>query len=175
MTPRSKSQPLAAKVAAVLRSVKKLERQGHNADGDYDYTRASDVFEAVRDKLFAKGILLLPDESEPTYRDIITNGGKAFLECRLSVSYTFTNGTESLDSKRCNGIGRTRDEKALYIAQTGAQKAFLKRVGLMAEVIDDPEFDGSQTAETLDDAAPMKGAGKVRRREQPLREFEIRD
>src|SRR5579862_9658611 len=144
--PRPKSEKtLAARVAAVLRGVKKLERKGHNAAGDYDYTRATDVFKAVRDRLFAQGILLLPDEGEPQYVPVQTNGGETLTECRLPVTYTFWASKESsLPPLRCHGVGRTRDEKALYIAQTGAEKAFLKRIGLMAEKIDDPEFDGQR-------------------------------
>lgn len=137
-----KPKPLAQKVAAILRAVKKLERNGRNNQDGYDYTRATDVFESVRDKLFAAGVLLLPDEAEPTYIGYVTNGGIVFTECRLRVAYTFTDGTESLPPLHCHGVGRTDDEKALYIAQTGAEKAFLKRVGLMAELIDDPEFTG---------------------------------
>jgi len=165
---------LTAKVAAVLRSVKKLERKGHNDQGDYDYTRATDVFKAVRDRLFAQGVLLLPDEGEPVYVSIQTNGGETWTECRLPVTYTFWESKDSsLPPLRCNGVGRTRDEKALYIAQTGAEKAFLKRIGLMAEKIDDPEFDSKQssteTTETLDDAAPMR----TPRKEKPLAAYQI--
>ena len=166
MSPRPKAElPLNKKVAAVLRSVKKLERKGHNANGDYDYTRATDVFKAVRNRLFAQGVLLLPDEGDPVYVSIPTNGGETLTECRLPVTYTFWESKDSsLPPLRCNGIGRTKDEKALYIAQTGAEKAFLKRVGLMAEKIDDPEYDGRQrsdheqfeTGESLDDVAPMR-------------------
>jgi hypothetical protein len=173
MSPRpSKSTTLAGKVASVLRAVKQLERKGHNDDRDFDYTRATDVFKAVRDKLFAQGVLLLPDESEPVYVSIPTNGGETWTECRLSVTYTFWESKDSsLPPLRCNGIGRTPDEKALYIAQTGAEKAFLKRIGLMAEKIDDPEFDhqDESAGETLDDVAPPK----VRRMEKPLTDYQI--
>ena len=73
-----------------------------------------------------------------------------------------------------NGVGRDVEDKSLYKAQTGAQKALLKRFGLIAEDTDDPEFDGEeQTAgETLDDVAPTRP--KTSRREQPIRDFEIR-
>jgi len=177
--PRPRAEkPLAARVAAVLGAVKKLERKGHNSNGDYDYTRATDVFKAVRDRLFALGILLLPDEGEPVYVSIPTNGGELLTECRLPVTYTFWESKDSsLPPLRCHGVGRTKDEKALYIAQTGAEKAFLKRIGLMAEKIDDPEWDGRQhseqygTGESLDDVAPLKGS--KRKREQPIRDFEV--
>jgi hypothetical protein len=174
VSPRPKiPTSLAAKVAQVLRAVKKLKRKGHNDNGDFDYTRATDVFEAVRSHLFALDVLLLPDEGEPEYLPVETNGGEIWTECRLPVTYTFTDGTTSLPPLRCHGIGRTRDEKCLYVAQTGAEKAFLKRVGLMAEKIDDPEYDGKTSrepaGETLDDAAPMR----TPRKEQPLAAYQI--
>jgi hypothetical protein len=144
----TKPVPLAATVAKVLLAVEKLTRAGHNQDDGYDYTRATDVFESIRAKLFAAGILILPDEAAPEYVQMPTNGGETLTECRLGVTYTITNGVESLPPLRCHGIGRKKDEKALYIAQTGAEKAFLKRVGLMAEYVDDPEFDGQEQSDS---------------------------
>jgi hypothetical protein len=177
MSPRPKTDlPLATKVANVLRAVKRLKRQGHNDDGDYDYTRATDVFSAVRDRLFAQGVLLLPNEGDPVYVPIQTNEGIVLTECRLPVTYTFKDAKEELPPLRCNGIGRTADEKALYIAQTGAEKAFLKRIGLMAEKIDDPEFDRNgdheahETGESIDDVAPMR----VPNSQKPVTDSQIR-
>lgn len=150
---------LAARVARVLRQVKKLERKGFNRAGNYGYPTASDVFEAVRDRMFADGILLLPDEATPEYVDRQTNGGELLQECRLTVTYTFSDGVTSLPSLKCNGAARDLADKALYKAQTGAEKAFLKRVGLMAEEVDDPEWDSrgdeDNPTESLDDVAPM--------------------
>lgn len=175
MSPRpstaSKEKKLAGKVAKIMRAVKKLEKYGTNDAGSYSFTRATDVFEQVRDRLFADGILLMPDEGEPVYVSIETNGGEAHIECRLPVTYTFTDGETELKPRRCNGVGRDHADKALYKAQTGSRKAFLKAVGLMAEETDDPEYEDA--AETLDDVAPLKGAGKVPRRERPLTEYEI--
>ena len=170
MTRSKTPTTLAAKVAQVLRAVKKLKRKGHNEERDFDYTRATDVFEAVRNQLFALDVLLLPDEGEPVYVAIQTNGGETWTECRLPVTYTFTDGETSLPPLRCHGIGRTPDEKALYIAQTGAEKAFLKRIGLMAEKIDDPEYDGKQPPEeSIEEALPQR----VPRKEQPLTGYQI--
>lgn len=161
---------LTARVAKVFRAVKKLERRGHNTDDDYDYTRATDVFEEVRDRLFADGILLQRDEAEPVYVDKDTNGDGWLQECRLRVQYSFTDGESSTEPEHCNGIARkANSDKALYTAQTGADKAFLKRKGLMAEVIDDPEFEDKPAGESLYDVAPMR----TPRKEKPLAAYQI--
>lgn len=164
-----KPMNLTNRVAAVFHAVKKLERRGRNQDGDYNYTRATDVFEEVRERLFRQGILLHRDEDKPEYVDKQTNGGDWLQECRLRVTYWFSDGTEKTEPEHCNGVARKLDDKALYVAQTGADKAFLKRKGLMAEVIDDPEFDGQSTSETIEDAAPRRTS----RKEQPLRPYHI--
>lgn len=159
---------LQKRVAKIFRDVKKLERAGHNKERDYDYTRATDVFEEVRGRMFDAGILLMRDEAPAEYVDRETNGDGLLQECRLVVAYSFDDGTDATKPLRCNGLARDIDDKALYKAQTGADKAFLKRFGLMAEVVDDPEFDGAQE-ETLDDVA----APRVSRKEKPLRDFEV--
>lgn len=162
---------LASRVAKVMRQVEKLQRKGRNQEADYPYPTASEVFEEVRGRLFDAGILLLPDENRPEYLDRETNGGSLMQECRLSVTYTFMDGETSLPPLKGNGNARDLKDKALYKAQTGAQKAFLKHFGLMAEEADDPEFDGDaeQPAESLEDVAPRR----IPRKEKPLTEYQM--
>lgn len=164
-----KASNLTTRVAQVLRQVEKLKRKGINKADGYDFTRATDVFAAVRDKLFAAGILLLPNEGQPEYVDRTTNGGELLQECRLPVIYTLTDGIDKLPPLTCHGIARDLSDKALYKAQTGAEKAFLKRIGLMAEEVDDPEYDGKAASETLDDVAPRR----TPRKEKPLAAYQI--
>lgn len=142
--PRPKAQlPLHQKVARAFAAVGKLQRAGTN--GRYNWTRATDVLEAVREKLFSQDVLILPNEATPVYVDLgESNGGPRVTECRLAVTYVFTDGKESLPPITINGEGRCTEGKSVYKAQTGAQKALLKRFGLMAEEADDPEFDGRE-------------------------------
>jgi hypothetical protein len=163
--------PLVDKIAQAFAAVSKLPRNGKNRIRGYPYTRASDVFEAVRHELLKRGVLCCPTEGEPKYIDIaMSNGGEQITECRLQVTYTFRDAAEKLEPMVVNGIGRDVEDKALYKAQTGAQKALLKRFGLMAEEADDPEFDGSQPFEGEgEDTAPRK----LPRKEKPLAEYQI--
>lgn len=168
--------PLVDKIAQAFEAVGKIPRKGTNQSRGYDFTRASDVLEAVRGELLKRRVLVCPSEGQPEYVSVgATNGGEQLTECRLAVTYTFRDALEKLEPMICHGVGRDVEDKALYKAQTGAQKALLKRFGLMAEEQEDPEFDGnvdaSQTGETLDEVAPMRP--KSKKREQPIRDFEI--
>lgn len=154
--------PLVSKVAQAFRSVGKLQRAGVNKRRNYRFTRATDVLEAVRDKLLSQDVLILIREDKPEYVAAgVTNGGEQLTECRLSVTYTFKDVKEELPPMTVNGAGRDVEEKSIYKAQTGAQKALLKRFGLIAEEVDDPEFDASrETGESLDDIAPLRAQAK---------------
>jgi hypothetical protein len=164
--------PLVDKIAQAFKAVGKLQRNGTNSKRRYKWTRATDVFEAVRLEFFDRGVLVIHDEGMPEYVAVAqSNGGEQITECRLPVRYSFKDATGEIGPFTVNGIGRDVEDKALYKAQTGAQKALLKRFGLMAEEVDDPEWDGSQApaGETLDDAAPMR----TPRKEQPLAAYQI--
>jgi hypothetical protein len=164
--------PLTDKIAQAFKAVGKLQRNGTNTKRRYKWTRATDVFEAVRLEFFSRGVLVIHDEGTPEYVAVAqSNGGEQITECRLPVKYSFKDATGEIGPFTVNGIGRDVEDKSLYKAQTGAQKALLKRFGLMAEEADDPEWDGSQApaGETLDDHAPMK----TPRKEQPLATYQI--
>lgn len=165
--------PLVDKIAQAFEAVGKLPRAGRNKTRHYPYTRASDVFEAVRSHLFRRGVLICPTESTPEYVPVgPSNGGEQITECRLQVTYTFRDALEKLEPMVFNGIGRDVEDKSLYKAQTGAQKALLKRFGLMAEETDDPEWDSAtegESGETLEDVAPRR----VPRKEKPLATYHI--
>ena len=94
-------------------------------------------------------------------------------ECRLPVTYIFKDARKNCRRSRLTVSAEILKIRQLYKAQTGAQKALLKRFGFMAEETDDPEWDGSDEApasETLDDVAPRR----IPRREQPIRDFEVK-
>jgi hypothetical protein len=164
--------PLVDKITQAFKAVGKLQRAGTNTKRHYKWTRATDVFEAVRLEFFNRGVLVIHDEGTPEYVAVAqSNGGEQITECRLPVKYSFKDATSEIGPFTVHGVGRDIEDKSIYKAQTGAQKALLKRFGLMAEEVDDPEWDGSQApaGETLDDAAPMR----TPRKEQPLAAYQI--
>lgn len=151
--PRRKTDlSLVKKIAQAFKSVGKIQRNGKNTTRHYPFTRASDVLEAVRDKLLSQDVLIHIDEGEPQYVAVATsNGGEQITECRLPVTYTFIDEKDSLKPMRFNGIGRDVEDKSLAKAQTGAQKSLLKRFGLMVEDAD--EFDGDRDSQDQTDSA----------------------
>lgn len=156
-------KPLVDKIAEAFAKVEKLQRNGSNTTRGYKWTRASDVLAAVRADLLSRGILIHINEATPEYVPVAqSNGGEQITECRLPVTYTFMDAVSELKPMRVNGIGRDVEDKSLYKAQTGAQKALLKRFGLMPEEEEnEPEFDGhrSQDSPMVDQAQAMREAG----------------
>ncbi len=154
--------PLVKKIAQAFKAVGKLPCAGRNRTRGYPYTRATDVLEAVRMELFNRDVLILPTEGKPDYVDIgPTNGGEKLTECRLAVTYVFQDDKEKLAPITINGAGRDVEDKALYKAQTGAQKALLKRFGLMTEEVEDPDWDGTtQPGDDTGDPAAVRSEQK---------------
>jgi len=154
--PRPKRNlPLVDKIAQAFAAVEKLQRRGTNTTRGYKWTRATDVLAAVRADLLSRGVLIHINEGKPEYERNVaqSSGGEAITECNLAITYTFMDSTGELKPMTINGVGRDVEDKALYKSQTGAQKALLKRFGLMAEEDDDPEFDGAHDAHDVHDAA----------------------
>jgi hypothetical protein len=162
--------PLVTKIARVFASVERLQRKGTHERG-FRYTRAHDVFELVRGKLLEQGVIVCPVENLPVYVSLQSNGGELLTECRLQVTYTFKDEKETLDPPIViNGLGRSVGDEALEIAQTKAQKALLKRFGIMADEQDDAPVP---TDDTSDDASPAK-TPRTPSWEQPVTRDQIR-
>jgi hypothetical protein len=160
-------KPLVDKIAEAFAKVEKLPRRGKNRTRDYPFTYASDVLDAVRADLLSRGVLIHISEDKPEFVPVAqTNGGEQLTECRLGVTYTFLDSKEKLDPMRINGVGRDVEDKSIYKAQTGAQKALLKRFGLMAEETDDPEFDVSHICDTYHPSETVDQAQAMREAEQ---------
>jgi hypothetical protein len=169
-----KPKSLIEKVCEACDAVGPVAKRGRNAK--YRFQKASDVYAAFRHELFKRKVLMLRNEHTPEYVPIPTNGGGALIECRLGVDFILTDGKDQTEPCRHHGVGRDVEEKALYKAQTGANKYYLKGLGLIADDdADNPEYDGSDhqdaTGETLDEVAPMRSPS--RKREQPIRDFEV--
>jgi hypothetical protein len=130
-------QNLAEKLAEIGRSIPNLLKQGDN--GQYFYLRAIDVFEAVRVKLYEKGIIIHPvvQKSERS-NPYLAITGDITDEWVTEVTYRITDGLESIDCC-AHGIGQDHQGKALYIASTGAKKDLLKSLFLIAGYEDDAE------------------------------------
>ena len=129
---------LVEKLAGVFKSVDTVLKQGDN--GEYAYLRIVDMSNAIREKLFAEGILIVPSDVEIELKDYSSAEfpERHWTEARVKTLFMLTDG-----SQECGffayGFGRDMDTKCVAIAQTAALKSFLKRLAMIFGENDDAE------------------------------------
>ena len=114
-------------------------------NSEYKYLRMLDIANALRMELFQRGLILISSDIEcerdswksPEFED------RHYTEYRVRTQFTVTDGHHKI-SYFSYGVGRDMDGKALFIAQTGALKAWLKRLGLIFGEWDDPEVESGE-------------------------------
>lgn len=130
-----KASTVVKKLASIIDKVKHVEKRGHNSFHNYDYVTESDMVEALRQHLSEAGIISVPHLERLT----ATQLDKGMI-VTIEMSYTFTDGNESV-VVRVGGMGSdTPGDKAVYKAMTGAEKYALKQLFLIPTG-DDPERD----------------------------------
>lgn len=143
---------LISKLAAACSKVEMVEKKGMASFGDY--LRACDVYRALREHLFKANVLIFADDDRTEWTDIITKDGP-MRQCTLYTKFHLEDG-DSGEHRVYSAIGiaASDSEKALYAAKTGAQKFFLKGLGLIVDEEADPEYDAAA-------AAPKVFIGKI--------------
>lgn len=179
MTRSSKPQTLIAKLAEACKAVSPLTKQGKNME--FPYLRISDIADALRQELFSRGVVILPNDVECEQKKFSTEiTGRYLTVVRVKTQFTVTDGRTSRVFS-AYGIDSDREDgwKALATAQTLALKSFLKRMGLIFGDKDDPEIRDTSspraqaafvaTAEKREDYqrrawdAHLKGCGKTKK------------
>jgi hypothetical protein len=128
---------LVEKLAEIAHGTPNLLKQGDN--GEYKFLTAVDVFEAVRSRMFAAGIVIYPvSQTVERSQPYLTVTDNATDEVRTTITYRITDGESEMDCVAC-GIGQDHEGKALYMASTGAKKDLLKTIFLLAGYEDDAE------------------------------------
>ena len=130
------TKTLAAKLAEACNEVGGVEKKGRNIQQSYDYVKAADVAMAIRHKLFERGVVIIPDEQEPTWREYQTMKGSIMRECTLCTVYNITDGTETLKFT-AYGVAADSGDKSIYKAKTSALKYFLRGLGLIPDEKED--------------------------------------
>jgi hypothetical protein len=131
---------LARKLSEVMGEVGWIPKKGKNTFQNYDYVREVDIVDAVREKLAARQVALIPKVVHLDYQPMTTAKGVAGFFAVVTMSYTFVDG-ESGESLVVEAVGAGTDQpgdKAFYKAQTGAKKYALTQAFLIATG-DDPE------------------------------------
>lgn len=132
-----KSDRLVKEFAKILRSVKPIQKAGKHSKENWPYLRVLDLANALRSRLLAKGILLIPDDVEK-WSDSFERDGRRWTEVGVQTQFTITDGRQSL-TFASYGIGMDSEGCAMSKAQTMALKAWLKRIGLIFGEYDDQE------------------------------------
>lgn len=135
---------LVAKLAEACNAVGGVAKKGHNDRQNYDFVRAADVAKAIRRELFKRGIILLADHKAVSETEVKTISGGTLRYLTLTVEYTLLDGDSSERIvSTAYGIAMDSGDKALYKAQTAAQKYYLRNLGLIPDEKDDLEADES--------------------------------
>lgn len=136
---------IATRLAEACAATKELAKRGDN--GEYKYLRIVDVADALRMELFSRGIVVIPNDVECKAAKWKSADfeGRVITEVCVKTEFTVTDGQQSLVFA-AYGVGRDMDGKALFQAQTGALKSWLKRLGLIFGEREDPEVEQSKPA-----------------------------
>jgi len=128
---------LVEKLAQIAKTIPQLQMQGDN--GQYQYLTMLQVCEAVRNKLFEAGIVIVPIETKEVRRNQ-PHEWDVTDEVIVVQSYLITDGHHEQDLIcEVAGCGQDREGKATAIANTSCMKDLLKRMFLLAGVEDDAE------------------------------------
>lgn len=150
---------LVEKLAAACDEVGGVEKRGKNTSQNYEYVKAADVAKAIRHELFSRGIILIADEESLEWIEFETKSGTVMKECRLKVAYRIRDAKEEI-VVHAFGVGMDAGDKAIYKAKTGAQKYFLRGLGLIPDEKDDVEADESVDREVMTRRPPAPNGHK---------------
>ncbi len=130
---------LLGKLHEVAVSIDSVEKRGENKAQHYSYVQAVDVVRAVREKLLARDIIVVPSAGNVCHED--ARGGKGMVTT-VDLLYRFTDtGTGEYVEVPWVGVGADiGGDKGIYKAMTGGLKYALLSLFLIPTT-DDPEGD----------------------------------
>jgi hypothetical protein len=149
-----KPKGLAAKMAAAMGEIGRVQKRGHNQAQGYKYARADDVAEEARAVLSKYGIAVYPDVLDYGIREVEGKNGKIRITW-AKVAWTFSDA-ETGESRTINvpGEGQDSGDKGIYKAITGSMKYVLMAGFLIPTGEGDPEHDEDEKPATGKPKAP---------------------
>lgn len=139
MTEEKNGLNLVQKVAKIQSGIGKIKKEGHNTVQNYDFVTEAQVKEIIRQPLAELGVIMNPkfetikEWSEPTKKGGTMHYASVLGKFELSDGFTTITGSMP-------GTGMDTGDKAVYKAETGAQKNYLMQL-FMISTGDDPEQD----------------------------------
>jgi hypothetical protein len=123
---------LVRKLAEVMAEVGRVPKSGYNDFHKYHYVTEADLVEAVREKLAARNVVLIPSAESVEQHGNVSH---------VRMTFTFMDGdTGETFQSSWFGSGEDKGDKGIYKAFTGGLKYFLMKSFLIATG-DDPEGD----------------------------------
>jgi hypothetical protein len=143
---------LVAKLAQIMGEIKPVELDGENQHQNYKFQSEGAIKFAVKDKLAAQGVMIIPSYTVAAQWDAHTAGGKLAHVVDVMGTFTVTDGNETITTQ-FPGSGQDNGEKAMAKAYTSSQKYFLKQLFNISDKSEsDPDADNSDF-----NAAPQQG------------------
>lgn len=136
------SKTLASKLAEVMGEIGYITKGGTNSAQGYKYVMASQVADAIREKLSAKGIAIIPGDIEKLSEGASASGKQVILTFKYSWHLIDGESGEKLTIYSL-GSGADSGDKHVYKATTGALKYALLTTFLIPTG-DDPENDSGE-------------------------------
>lgn len=133
---------LITKISNVQKRLDKIEKDGHNNNQNYDYVTEAAVKANLQSRLAEQGISIIPSYEILNVWNTRTGKGSNLNFVSVMGKFEITDGINSIHGTM-PGIGMDSGDKAIYKAETGAQKNFLMQTFLMTTG-DDPEQDWNQ-------------------------------
>lgn len=134
---------LAAKLAEIMGEIGRIAKGGTNSAQGYKYVMASQVADAVREKLAAHNVIMLPVGADVVESGRTPSEKQSLLTIRFTWRFIDGDSGETLDFQSV-GTGADSGDKAAYKATTGAIKYALLTAFLIPTG-DDPENDAALT------------------------------
>lgn len=150
--------PLARKLAAIIKKVKFVEKDGRNEHFGYGFTSEAALLSAVREHFADAHIAIIP-RALPESLVVTPGQGKKNDEIvtTLMVEFTIIDGESGVREIGCYpGCGSDKLDKGPYKAMTGAEKYFYQKL-LLLPMGDDPEKPSRDDAPTSQPATRQLG------------------
>lgn len=152
------------RISAISADVGSVSKDGHNAFSNYDYVRAADVVNKVREACVKHGVVIVPHALSYTRELNQSQEGKTKEIVGINMAYHIVNIDNPEDSLTIPLYGMASDtgDKAIWKAYTGALKYFLTGT-FQIGTDDDPENDSKdQKAQAKSSPTPAPKAAVSR-------------
>lgn len=164
--------PLSLRLLEVCESIPALKFTDHNDEHNFDYVKASQLYEEFRSKLQAQKILLLTDEKEITHADFVDKDGQLWRETTIRIEYELHDCLS--DQRICkthfgSGVAVAHTGFGLYIAKTMGNKYFLRGIAMIPWTEGDQEFQNRKQPEI-----PESEVAEYRKMSKPERDVDTK-